>query len=253
MIKNNFTFTMMLFLGIFLFSSNFTLYAQKESEANIYGHVLDANSHEHIPFVNISIKGTTIGTSTNGNGHYFLEHLPVGKHIVIVSFVGYKTIEQEVFLKANNSVEINFMLEENSIMTKDVVVSANRHEVDRKEAATVVNVLTPRTFINTNSVNLAEGLNYQPGLRVENTCQNCGVNAVRINGLEGKYSQILIDSRPIFSSLAGVYGLEQIPVSMIDRVEVIRGGGSAIFGSSAIGGVVNIITREPIRNSLENL
>lgn len=251
MIKNNFTFTMMLFLGIFLFSSNFTLHAQEESEANIYGHVLDANSHEHIPFVNISIKGTTIGTSTNGNGHYFLEHLPVGKHIVIVSFVGYKTIEQEVFLKANNSVEINFMLEENSIMTKDVVVSANRHEVDRKEAATVVNVLTPRTFINTNSVNLAEGLNYQPGLRVENTCQNCGVNAVRINGLEGKYSQILIDSRPIFSSLAGVYGLEQIPVSMIDRVEVIRGGGSAIFGSSAIGGVVNIITREPIRNSLD--
>lgn len=251
MTKNNFTFMMMLFLGIFLFSSNHTLYAQKESEANIFGHVLDAANHEHLPFVNVYIKGTTLGTATNDNGHYILEHLPVGTHTVVVSFMGYKTIEQEVTLKANNSVEMNFTLEENTRLMNDVVVSANRYEVDRKEAATIVNVLTPKVFTTTNSVNLAEGLNYQPGLRVENTCQNCGVNAVRINGLEGKYSQILIDSRPVFSSLAGVYGLEQIPVSMIDRVEVIRGGGSAIFGSSAIGGVVNIITREPIRNSLD--
>ena len=251
MTKNNFTFMMMLFLGIFLFSSNHTLYAQKESEANIFGHVLDAANHEHLPFVNVYIKGTTLGTATNDNGHYILEHLPVGTHTVVVSFMGYKTIEQEVTLKANNSIEMNFTLEENTRLMNDVVVSANRYEVDRKEAATIVNVLTPKVFTTTNSVNLAEGLNYQPGLRVENTCQNCGVNAVRINGLEGKYSQILIDSRPVFSSLAGVYGLEQIPVSMIDRVEVIRGGGSAIFGSSAIGGVVNIITREPIRNSLD--
>ena len=251
MIKNNFTFMMMLFLGIFLFSSNHTIYAQKESEANIFGHVLDAANHEHLPFVNVYIKGTTLGTATNDNGHYILEHLPVGTHTVVVSFMGYKTIEQEVTLKANKSVEMNFTLEENTRLMNDVVVSANRYEVNRKEAATIVNVLTPKVFTTTNSVNLAEGLNYQPGLRVENTCQNCGVNAVRINGLEGKYSQILIDSRPVFSSLAGVYGLEQIPVSMIDRVEVIRGGGSAIFGSSAIGGVVNIITREPIRNSLD--
>lgn len=251
MIKNNFIFMMMLFLGIFIFSSNHTLYAQKESEANIFGHVLDAANHEHLPFVNVYIKGTTLGTATNDNGHYILEHLPVGTHTVVVSFMGYKTIEQEVTLKANNSVEMNFTLEENTRLMNDIVVSANRYEVNRKEAATIVNVLTPKVFTTTNSVNLAEGLNYQPGLRVENTCQNCGVNAVRINGLEGKYSQILIDSRPVFSSLAGVYGLEQIPVSMIDRVEVIRGGGSAIFGSSAIGGVVNIITREPIRNSLD--
>lgn len=244
-------YKMAMILSILLTSFNTMLYSQSKTEANIYGHVLDAMTHEHMPFVNIYLKGTTYGTSTNDNGHYIMEHLPVGKHTIVVSFMGYKTIEQEVNLEANRSVEMNFTLEENSVLMRDVVVSANRYEVDRKEAATIVNVLTPKLFVATNSVNLAEGLNYQPGLRVENTCQNCGVNAVRINGLEGKYSQILIDSRPVFSSLAGVYGLEQIPVSMIDRVEVIRGGGSAIFGSSAIGGVVNIITREPIRNSLE--
>lgn len=93
-------------------------------------------------------------------------------------------------------------------------------------------------------------MNFQSGLRVENNCGNCGTTQLRINGLEGQYSQILIDSRPIFSSLAAVYGLEQLPVAMIDRVEVIRGGGSALFGANAIGGVVNIITKDPLRNSV---
>ncbi|MFS6554203.1 TonB-dependent receptor plug domain-containing protein, partial [Parabacteroides distasonis] len=81
--------------------------------------------------------------------------------------------------------------------------------------------------------------------------QNCGFQQVRINGLEGPYTQILIDSRPIFSALSGVYGLEQIPANMIDRVEIMRGGGSALFGSSAIAGTINIITKEPLRNSAQ--
>lgn len=72
-------------------------------------------------------------------------------------------------------------------------------------------------------------------MRVEDDCQNCGFTQVRINGLDGHYSQILVDSHPVFSSLTGVYGLEQIPANMIERVEVLRGGGSALYGSSAIG------------------
>ena len=87
------------------------------------------------------------------------------------------------------------------------------------------------------------------GVRVENVCQNCGFTQVRINGLDGHYSQILMNSRPVFSALTGVYGLEQIPANMIDRVEVMRGGGSALFGSSAIGGTVNIITKDPSENN----
>ncbi len=108
---------------------------------------------------------------------------------------------------------------------------------------------SPTCSQQTNSHTLSQGLAFQPGVRVETDCQNCGYSQVRINGLDGKYTQISIDSRPIFSSLAGVYGLEQIPANMIERVEVVRGGGSALFGSSAIAGTVNIITKEPIRNS----
>ena len=106
-------------------------------------------------------------------------------------------------------------------------------------------------FARTVSSTLADGLSFQPGVRVENDCQNCGFVQARINGLDGHYSQVLIDSRPIFSALAGVYGLEQIPAAMIERVEVVRGGGSALFGASAIGGTINIITKEAMRSSAE--
>lgn len=98
---------------------------------------------------------------------------------------------------------------------------------------------------------MADGLNYQPGVRVETNCQNCGFTQVRLNGLGGQYTQILVNSRPVFSALNGVYGLEQIPVSIIDRVEVVRSGGSALFGSNAIAGTINVITKEPVNDSWE--
>lgn len=131
---------------------------------------------------------------------------------------------------------------------ESVVVSANRNETTRRMAPTLVGIIDDKLFSTTNSVTLSQGLNFQPGVRTENNCQNCGFQQVRINGLDGPYTQILIDSRPIFSALAGVYGLEQIPTNMIERVEVSRGGGSALFGSSAIAGTINIITKEPKEN-----
>ncbi|MGD1947880.1 MAG: TonB-dependent receptor plug domain-containing protein [Croceivirga sp.] len=94
-------------------------------------------------------------------------------------------------------------------------------------------------------------MNFAPGVRVETNCQNCGFTQVRLNGLDGAYTQILLNSRPIFSSLLGVYGLEQIPTNIIDRVEVVRSGGSALYGSNAIAGTVNIITKDPILNTWE--
>lgn len=220
------------------------------SDANISGHTVDAILDSHIGFISISIKGTTIGTATDATGHYYLSNLPVGEFTLVASAVGYKSIERKINLQKNKTIEVNFEMEEDAIMLDNIVVSANRSETKRREASNIVNVLTSKLFETTNSVTLAQGLNFQPGLRVENNCQNCGFQQVRINGLDGPYSQILIDSRPIFSALAGVYGLEQIPANMIDRVEVVRGGGSALFGSNAIAGTINIITKEPTNNSI---
>lgn len=165
--------------------------------------------------------------------------------------MGYKTQEKTITVSAEATSVVHFQMEEVSFTTDEVVVSANRNEVSRKAAPVVVNVMSAKLFETVNSTDLAKSLNFQSGLRVENNCQNCGFPQVRINGLEGPYSQILINSRPIISALSGVYGLEQIPVNMIERVEVVRGGGSALFGANAVGGTINIITKDPINNSFQ--
>ena len=135
-----------------------------------------------------------------------------------------------------------------TLHVNEITISANREQTLRREAPALINIVTPRTMTAANAVCLAQTLDFMPGLRVEDNCQNCGFTQVRINGLDGHYSQILIDSKPIFSSLNGVYGLEQIPAEMIGRIEVMRGGGSALFGASAVGGVINIITKEATEN-----
>lgn len=241
--------TILLFAIFILMTLFGEAYERKYPEASVHGHVIDRNTGEHVPFLVVSLKGTTVGTSTGDTGHYFLEHLPQGTYMLQVSGVGYKTASQEITLKDGVSLEVNFYVEEDNVMLDGVVVSANRSETTRMMAPTLVNVVEMATYDKVNATSLSQGLVFQPGVRVENNCQNCSYQQVRINGLDGPYTQILIDSRPIFSSLAGVYGIEQLPANMVDRVEVMRGGGSALFGSSAIAGTINIITKEPVRNS----
>ena len=221
----------------------------KSTDANIYGHVIDKQSGEHMPYVAIQIKGTTFATTTDKTGHFFLKNLPVGTFTIVVKYLGYITQERTVTIKHDSTQEQNFSLATDEVILDEVVVSSNRSETARRLAPNLVNVISAKLFDITQSTCLVQGLNFQPGVRTEDNCQNCGFTQVRINGLDGHYSQILVDSRPVFSSLNGVYGLEQIPANMIDRVEMVRGGGSALFGASAIGGTINIITKEPIRNS----
>jgi len=236
----------MLFI-IILYAS--TLFSQKKTDANIFGHVVGNNTH--ISFATVSVKGTTMGVNTDETGHYQLINLPAGTHTLIARYVGFKPSEKEITIKSGETLEINFDLEQDILGLEEVVVTADRSEMKRTESVTIVNTLSPKLFSSAQSVTLSEGLSFSPGIRIENDCQNCGFSQVRMNGMEGPYSQILINSRPIFSGLAGVYGLELIPTNMIERIEVVRGGGSALYGSNAIAGTINIILKEPVSNSYE--
>ncbi|MBE6310592.1 MAG: TonB-dependent receptor [Bacteroidales bacterium] len=227
-------------------------FAQAElTDANVVGHVIDKKTGEHLPYVTIRLIGTNYGTMTDATGHYFLKNVENGNYEIEASCIGYVSQCYKINIKNDVTQEINFHLLEDVMQLEQIVVTGNKGEVKRRNSSTLVNVLNAKTFDLVSACSLADGLNYQPGVRVENNCQNCGFTQVRINGLDGHYSQVLMNSRPVFSALAGVYGLEQIPANMIDRVEVMRGGGSALFGSSSIGGTINIITKDPIVNSAE--
>ncbi len=217
----------------------------------ISGHVIEKETEEDIPYATILIVGSGQGTVSNEAGQFQFKNLEEGTYRLRVSAVGYRTLEKSIVVGREYMAVVHFPLEEEAVMVDEVVVSASRTEVSRRDAPVVVNILSPKFFEAVNSTDLAKTLNFQSGLRVENNCQNCGFPQVRINGLDGPYSQILINSRPIISALSGVYGLEQIPTNMIDRVEVVRGGGSALFGANAVGGTINIITKDPIDNSFQ--
>lgn len=217
----------------------------------IAGHVIEKGSENSLPYATVLIVETGKGTVTDAEGYFRFKEIPAGEYTLKVQSMGYNTQTKKITVSKDFTVDVHFVMEEETIMTDEVVVSANRNETSRKVAPVVVNVMSNKLFEAVNSTDLAKSLNYQSGLRVENNCQNCGFPQVRINGLEGPYSQILINSRPVMSTLSGVYGLEQIPTNMIERVEVVRGGGSALFGANAVGGTINIITRDPVSNSFQ--
>ncbi len=240
----------LLFITIVLLPCIQPCYSQKiKTDANVVGHVI--HEGKHLPFVSIGVKGTTIGTVTDETGHYQLVNLPPGTHTIFVSMVGFRSEEHIIELEKDKTITLNFELEKDVLNIDEVVISADRAEQKRTMAPVIVNTISPRIFNASHSVTLGEGLNFTPGLRLENNCQNCGFSQVRMNGMEGPYSQVLINSRPIFSGLAGVYGLELIPANMIEKVEVVRGGGSALFGSNAVAGTINIVLKDPKTNSYE--
>lgn len=235
-----------MFLLLSLFTIN-TAIGQNQ-QATISGTVI--SNGNAVPFANVFVKNGTIGTSADKNGKFTL-NVPSGTISITAQSQRFRSQTKQINIKAGTTHEFNFTLAEDTLGLEEVVVSATKNRISKKQAPVIVNVLSPKLFKATQSISLADGLNYQPGVRVETNCQNCGFTQVRLNGLEGQYTQILVNSRPVFSALNGVYGLEQIPVSIIDRVEVVRSGGSAIFGSNAIAGTINVITKESINSSWE--
>lgn len=218
-----------------------------EDTITIKGKIINVARQEGVAFANVAVKGTSIGTVSNFKGEFVIELASGRDFMLMASCVGYKPISVSVNSLSAKSIIIE--MTEDLIGLEQIVVTADRNKISRKNAPVVVNSIGTQLLQQTAASTMADGLMFSPGLRVENDCSNCGFSQVRMNGLEGPYTQILINSRPIFSGLAGVYGLEHIPPSMIQRIEIVRGGGSALFGGNAIAGTINVITKDPVNNS----
>ena len=204
-------------------------------------------------FATITISTSPVtGAVSNSRGAFILEEIPYGKYTLTASFVGFKKqVKTLTISQLTRAVDVQFNLVENINALNEVVITGTKTYKRQTNSPVIVNLINSQTLNNVQACNLSEGLKFQPGLRVETDCQTCNYTQLRMNGLAGGYSQILINGRPIFSPLTGLYGLEQLPTNMIDRIEVVRGGGSSLYGSSAIGGTVNVITKVPKINSFE--
>lgn len=221
--------------------SSLCFFAQAQSEFR--GIV--TSKDEPVPFAKVHILDLGLKVLADENGEFVFQHLPDGKYTIQINSIGYQSHSFKIIQPSN---KIKFEIDEIQNID-EMVVTGTRTDKRRTDSPVIVGVINSKTLENVQACTLSDGLKFQPGLRVETDCQTCNYTQLRMNGLAGGYSQILINGRPIFSPLTGLYGLEQIPVNMIEKIEVVRGGGSALFGSSAIGGTVNVITKIPKNNS----
>lgn len=215
----------------------------KAQSSTVTGRVSDGNGAAAL--ASVKVVGSNKGTLTDERGQFTLDHVSKGRHLLIISSVGYQTRRIPIAVESQDSLVVNVQLEQLTSALNDVVITGTRTQKRRLQSPVAVNILGNKTFDLTQSNTISEGLCFQPGLRMETDCQTCNYSQLRMNGLGGSYSQILINSRPVFTSLMSLYGLDQIPANMIDKIEVVRGGGSVLYGSAAIAGTVNILTKEP--------
>lgn len=197
----------------------------------------------------VLIPELALSTKTDADGRFAFPEVSSGEGHIEIHAAGYLTYISDAFDFSKGAPGLNVTLFR--IPSEEVVVTATRTAKMFAETPVKTEVITGASIENKDAANLASALALTTGVRVENNCQNCNFTQVRINGMEGKYSQVLIDSSPVMSAMTGVYGLEQIPAEMVDRIEIVKGAGSALYGGNAVAGVINVITKEPQVNSVD--
>lgn len=209
---------------------------------NISGIV--SSETERVPFANVGLIGTSLGGACDVDGKYNITNIPVGKYTIQVSAIGFKTFKQEIEVKSGANT-LNFNMEKTGTSLDEVVVTGTLKEISLKESAVPIEVYTPKYFMKNPTPSMFESLQIVNGVRPQINCNVCNTGDVHINGMEGPYTMITIDGMPVVGGLASVYGLNGIPNSMIQRMEIVKGPASTLFGSEAVGGLINVITKSP--------
>ncbi|MBU2997689.1 TonB-dependent receptor [Cellulophaga baltica] len=213
-------------------------------QSKVSGTILEKN--KPVPFANILISGTTVGTSSNENGEFTLNIKP-GSYTLKISAVGYNSSSKSIVVTESNTSNLIINLSAKSEELEEMVVTGTLKAVSRSESPVPVEVYSP-TFLKQNPTsNIFEALQNVNGVRPQINCNVCNTGDIHINGLEGPYTLVLIDGMPIVSGLSTVYGLSGIPNSLIEQIEIIKGPASSLYGSEAVGGLINIITKNTLQ------
>lgn len=220
-----------LFLTFYLYSQN-----------SISGKVR-ANG-QALEYVNVYFNSLKIGTTTGENGFFIIKNIPVGNHTLYVSSIGFKTKSATINFKENTNSTKNFALVEDNTL-EEIVISGTLRPVTKSQSPVPVEVYSKTFFKKNPTPSVFESMQNVNGVRPQLNCNVCNTGDIHINGLEGPYTFVLIDGMPIVSGLSTVYGLTGIPQALIERVEVVKGPASTLYGSEAVGGIINIITKKP--------
>jgi outer membrane receptor for ferrienterochelin and colicins len=227
-----------LLLQLFLFN---VIVAQ---QTDVTGFVLN-ESGLPVPYATIGLQGGEKGTIAEADGRFFMGDVSPGDQLLLVSALGFKPKSLPIDLKAGISNKLTITLESTSATLEEVVVTGTMKAVSRANSPVPVEVYSANYFKANPTPSVFESLQTVNGVRPQLNCSVCNTGDIHINGLEGPYTMVLIDGMPIVSGLSTVYGLTGIPQSLIVRTEVVKGPASTLYGSEAVGGLINVITRSP--------
>ncbi|WP_435355851.1 TonB-dependent receptor [Emticicia sp. SJ17W-69] len=200
-----------------------------------------------VSFASITVLGTKIGTQADENGKFIIRNAPIGKQTIQVTSVGYKTKQLIINILEGKTNNLNIEIEEENAQLNEVVVTGTMKETTVNESPAPIQILNPTFFRKNPTPNLFESLSMVNGVRPQLNCNVCSTGDIHINGMEGPYTLVLIDGMPIVSALSTVYGLSGIPNSMVERIEIMKGPASTLYGSEAVGGLINVITKNPAK------
>ncbi len=234
-----------------LFLTLFFIFGLQAQTANILGKIISA-SGDSIPFANIGLLNTNYGVSSDKSGEFLLKNIPLGNYTLTISNVGYHRFEHTLNLTTSQLLDLGVItLQENALGLKEVVVTGTMKEVFVKNSPVKVQVIsTDYLQKNIAPTNLVEGMILVSGVQENVACGVCFTNSISVNGLPGAYTAVLIDGTPLYGSLASLYGLNSIPTQIIERFEVIKGPNATLYGSEAVAGVINVITKDPTTQPL---
>ena len=221
----------------------FMLSLQLQAQHGTLSGVITNELNEPQPYVHI-ILSDQYGGISDIDGSFVISEITPGTYELKTSILGYLQIKQNVSIQANQEQRLNLSLQADLNTLDEVVVTGTLKAVRRSDSPVPVDVYTPAFFKKNPTANVYEALQNVNGVRPNLNCQVCNTGDIQINGLDGPYTLVLIDGMPIVSSLATVYGLSGIPNAMIERMEIVKGPASSLYGSEAIGGLINIITKD---------
>ncbi len=210
--------------------------------------IKDSMSGDPLPGANVTIQDTSIGTSSDEGGTAKLENIPNGTHAVVFSFVGYQTQTKKILFPNDTVQPLEIRLDGEEEELEVIVISSTRSSRTIADIPTRVELIAGEEL--DEKANMKPGdirmlLNESTGIQTQQTSATSANASIRIQGLDGRYTQILKDGFPLYAGFSGGLGLLQIPPLDLKQVEVIKGSSSTLFGGGAIAGMVNLISRTP--------
>ena len=213
--------------------------------SKVSGVVTESETGKPIPYVSVYIDGTNLGKAADSVGHFTLTHVPTGTQVVIVSAVGFKTRRLQVTVADGEAVELATTLLATQVDAGSMVVTGTRTPRYVKDVPVFTEVVSKASISDKAACNIFEALSGETGIHVEQQCQGCNFSILRMQGLGADHTQVLLDGQPVYTGLAAVYGLQQLSTADVEQIEIVKGAGSALYGSNAVAGAINIISIIP--------